>query len=237
MIAAHGLSKWFARTPVLADVTLEVGAGQCVVLLGPNGAGKTTLLRIVATLARPSRGSLTVCGLDALKEPQAVRPMVGVVAHGSYVYEELTALENLRFWTVMADADASRARLLGALQRVELEMVATERVRTFSAGMKRRLALARVLLGRAKLLLLDEPFTGLDQRGRKWLSEFVLAFKAAGGTALVATHSFASGLAIADRVVILHDGRIVADRSADELSSDTLRRLYDGLTEAEGSTG
>src|SRR5262245_13988582 len=177
MITAVGLSKSFARTRVLDQVTLEVPAGQCVVLLGPNGAGKTTLLRIVATLLRPSAGSLTVGEVDALKEPQAVRAMLALVAHGSYVYEELTALENLRFWTVMAGGDASRPRLLGALQQVELDAVAGERVRTFSAGMKRRLGLARVLLGPARLLLLDEPFTGLDQRGRKWLSEFVLAFK------------------------------------------------------------
>ena len=109
--------------------------------------------------------------------------------------------------------------------------MAHERARTFSAGMRRRLALARILLGRARLLLLDEPFTELDQRGRKWLGEFLLTFKAGGGTVIVATHSFGSSLGVADRVAILHGARLIVDRPAGDLSWDELRRLYDSLTE------
>jgi ABC-2 type transport system ATP-binding protein len=105
-------------------------------------------------------------------------------------------------------------------------------VRTFSAGMKRRVGLARVLLGQARLLLLDEPFTGLDRRARKWISEFLLGFKAGGGAAVVATHSFESGLAVADRVAILGGGRLLIDRPAADLSSAELHRLYESLTDA-----
>jgi ABC-type multidrug transport system ATPase subunit len=175
-----------------------------------------------------------VGGVDGLRDPARARAVIGVVGHGSYMYEDLTAIENLRFWTVMGGGDASPARLLTALLRVELDAVAHERVRTFSAGMKRRLALARVLLGQARLLLLDEPFTELDQRGRKWLSEFLLAFKHGGGGVVVATHSFGSGLLVADRVAILHGGRLIVDRPCEDLSGEDLRSLYDSLTGGNG---
>jgi heme ABC exporter ATP-binding subunit CcmA len=237
MITARHLGKSYGPTVVLEDISFELAAGQCLAVLGPNGAGKTTLLRILATLCRPSAGQLMVSGVDALKHPDLARATIGVVAHGSYVYEDLSALENLRFWTVLAGADAFLARLRGALAQVELDAVAHDRVRTFSAGMKRRLGLARVVLGQARLLLLDEPFTGLDQRGRKWLHEFLLAFKSAGGAVVVTTHSFPTGVGFADRVAILGAGRLLIDRSCADLGWEDIRRLYDSLTEGNGVTG
>jgi heme ABC exporter ATP-binding subunit CcmA len=235
MIQAEHLRKTYGPTAVLDDVSLELGTGQGLTLLGPNGTGKTTLLRIVATLLRPTSGSLRVAGADALKEPEAVRGAIDMVGHGSWVYEDLSALENLRFWAVMGGHDAGHARLRAALEEVELEASADRRARTFSAGMKRRLALARVLLGRARLLLLDEPFTGLDRAGRKWLGEFLLSFKARGGALVVATHSFDAGVGVADRVAILAGGRIVLDRPAATLGREDLRRLYDELAMGPGT--
>lgn len=226
MLTVTGLRKSFGATPVLTEITFEVNAGQCLVLLGANGAGKTTLLKIVATLLRPSAGRVWVAGHDALREPEAVRRSVGLLAHGSYIYEDLTALENLRFWATLAGFESGSERLRNALARVELDAVAEERARTFSAGMKRRLALARVLLRMPALLLLDEPFDGLDQRSKKWLEEFLLAFKGEGGTVLLATHSFGRGLGIADRVAILAGGRIVLDRPRADLDLEELHRLY-----------
>src|SRR6267143_1673697 len=125
--------------------------------------------------------------------------------------------------------------LFRSLEQVELDASADRRARTFSAGMKRRLALARVLLGRARLLLLDEPFTGLDRAGRKWLGEFLLSFKAGGGALVVATHSFDAGVGVADRVAILSGGRIVLDRPAAELGLEDVRRLYDELALGPGT--
>ena len=232
MIAASHLRKSYGSTAVLEDVSFELAAGQCLALLGPNGAGKTTILRILATLLRPTSGSLALAGVDALKEPEAARALIGVVAHGSYIYEDLSALENLRFWTVMGGGDASPERLRAALRQVELDGVAEDRARTFSAGMKRRLALARVVLSRARLLFLDEPFTGLDQQGRKWLNEFVLDFKASGGAVVIATHSFATGLGAADRVAILAGGRILADQPCADLPWEAIRELYESLVDA-----
>lgn len=235
MIHAEHLRKTYGRTTALEDVSLELSAGEGLTLLGPNGTGKTTLLRIVATLLRPTSGSLRIAGADALKAPETIRGAIDMVGHGSWVYEELSALENLRFWAAMGGHDTAEARLRAALEEVELDTLADQRARTFSAGMKRRLALARVLLGRGRLLLLDEPFTGLDRAGRKWLGEFLLSFKARGGALVVATHSFDAGAGVADRVAILAGGRIVLDRSAAELGLDDLRRLYDELAMSAGT--
>ena len=234
MIAARELRKTYGSSSVIDGVSFELGPGQCLALLGPNGAGKTTLLRILATLLRPSAGSLRIDGADALREPERARALIGMVAHGSYVYEDLTARENLRFWETMRGGDTAPGRLAAALAQVELDGVADERVRTFSAGMKRRLGLARVLLGQARLLLLDEPFTGLDQRGAKWLEEHLQAFKSAGGAVLMSTHSFGRGFGVADRAAILAGGRIAADVAVAPLGADGVRRLYE-LTVEDGA--
>src|SRR4030095_14290934 len=171
LIRVTGLRKTFGNHRVLDGLDLEVHAGEAVAMLGANGAGKTTLLKILATLVRPTRGTATVAGHDCARDAEGARPHIGLVAHGSYVYEDLTALENLRFWTTLAGLSPTPAALAGALAGVELERAADERVRTFSAGMKRRLSLARCVLTRPSVLLLDEPFGGLDQRAKKWLAE------------------------------------------------------------------
>ena len=225
-IRAEGLGKGFGPARVLDGVSLDVQPGEIVALLGANGAGKTTLLKILATLMRPTRGVARVAGLDCVREAEAVRRVVGVVAHGTYLYEDLTALENLKFWTGLAGrtwrADEGRA----ALGEVELERAADERVRRFSAGMRRRLSLARLVLARPRVLLLDEPSAGLDQRGRKWLEGHLEAFKGRGGAALLATHSFGHELAVADRIAILAAGRIALDMPRAGLGPEELPRLY-----------
>ena len=195
-------------------------------MLGANGAGKTTLLKILATLVRPSRGRAVVAGHDCVADPEGVRRAIGVMTHGAYVYEDLTALENVKFWVELAGRPAPVEALRAALADVDLEALADEPVRAFSAGMRRRLGLARIALLRPRVLLLDEPFAGLDARGRKWLDEHLVAFKERGGAVLMATHSFGRDLAAFDRIAILAGGRIVFDAVARTLPADELQRLY-----------
>src|SRR2546428_5466111 len=190
LIRVTGLRKTFGNHRVLDGLDLDVRVGEAVAVLGANGAGKTPLLKILATLVRPTRGTALVAGYDCAKDPERVRRHVGLVAHGAYVYEDLTALENLTFWTTLAGLRTSGAALAGALASVELERFAGERVRTFSAGMKRRLSLARFVLARPRVLLLDEPFAGLDQRAKKWLQEHLAPFKSGGGALVIAARPF-----------------------------------------------
>jgi heme ABC exporter ATP-binding subunit CcmA len=231
LIRVTGLARVFGAQRVLDGVDLEVAAGEAVALLGGNGAGKTTLLKIVATLLRPTRGRATVAGHDCVREAEAVRAVLGVVAHGAHVYEDLTARENLRFWARLGGTAADPDTLARALADVDLERHADARVRTFSLGMKRRLALARVGLGQPRVLLLDEPFAGLDQRARKWLEGRLEAFKAGGGALLMATHSFGRELGVADRIAVLAGGRVALDTPRAGLGPDDVQRLYAAHTE------
>ena len=226
LIHIEGLRKAYGTTLVLDRIDLVVRAGEAVGLLGPNGAGKTTLLKILATIARPTRGAARVAGYDCARESERVRGAVGVVAHGAHVYDDLTALENLTFWTRFASMDTGTDKLLAALSELDLEECADIRVRTFSAGMKRRLSLARLWLQQPRVLLLDEPFSGLDQRARKWLEQYLQAFATGGGAILMATHAFGRELEVAGRLVILANGRIVLDAPRGTLRGDEIHRLY-----------
>ncbi len=233
-IHCHALRKAFARRPVLRGVSLEVRSGEVVALLGGNGAGKTTLLRILATLTRPSAGTARVLGFDCVRQPEQVRRHLGVVSHGCWAYDDLTALETLRFWTTLSGRPAGDDDLRAALAQLDLEAAAGERVRTLSAGMRRRLALARLCLHDPAVVLLDEPFAALDQRAGKWLDGYLAAFKARGGAALVVTHGLGRGLGVADRVAILAGGRIVLDVPAATLTAEDVRRLYEAHAEEAG---
>jgi heme ABC exporter ATP-binding subunit CcmA len=226
VICVHDVRKLFGAQAVLDRVSLEVRRGEAVALLGANGAGKTTLLKIVGTAMRPTAGSASVAGRDCVRDAEAVRRLIGVVGHGAWVYDDLTADENLRFWTTLNGQPATADERAGALAAVDLDRAAGARVRTFSAGMKRRLALARLVLARPAALLLDEPFAGLDQRAKKWLEGYLEAFKGRGGALLMVTHSFGRELGVADRIAILAGGRIALDTSRAGLDPDDVPRLY-----------
>ena len=204
-IDASGVARRFGARWVLRGVTLQVRAGETVGLLGANGCGKSTLLRIFGTLLKPSAGTATVFGHDVVRAADAVRARIGFLAHEPGLYDDLTARENLLFAANMLGLDPSDVD--SALARVDLAYAAGERVRGFSAGMERRLSVARMLLGRPGLLLLDEPYSNLDAAGISMMSGLISDAVRGGGAALVVLHELAPAAGILTRTVTIQDGR------------------------------
>jgi heme ABC exporter ATP-binding subunit CcmA len=231
MIEVARLTKVYGAQVALRDVTLAVPAGHVLTVLGHNGSGKTTLLRVLATLVRPTAGSARIGGHDVVGDREAVRRLVGVVGHGTQLYDDLTAAENLAFALALDGRPADPDAGLAALARAGLDAQAATRVRSLSSGMRRRVALARLMLRRPRVLLLDEPFSGLDQDGVKRLEEYIHGVTADGGSAVVVTHNLDRGLELADRVAILAGGRLAVSEPRGTLTPDGLQRLYRAATE------
>lgn len=222
----------YGASPALRGVTLTLPAGAILTVLGHNGSGKTTLLRLLGTLTRPSVGGGRLLGHDLVRDRDQVRRLVGLVGHGTQLYDDLTALENLAFAAALAGVPGERQSLGEALGHVGLESHGEVRVRELSSGMRRRVALARVMLKRPRVLLLDEPFAGLDHESAKRLEAYLEGFRGSGGSAILVTHSFGRGLDLADRVAILAGGRLAADEPRDSLTADGLQALYRAATDA-----
>jgi heme exporter protein A len=205
-IEAVDLTRRFGASWVLRGVSLRVAPGEIVGLLGANGSGKSTLLRILATLLRPNGGAARVGGVDLAADPDGVRRQVGFLAHSAGLYDDLSARENLTFASTMLGRPAGDLDEL--LARVGLTAVADRRVRGFSAGMQRRLALARLLLGAPRVLLLDEPYSNLDADGIALMNGMLRDAIAQGAAALVVLHETAPAAGLLDRSVTIVDGRI-----------------------------
>ncbi len=194
-------SKW-----VLRGVSLRVHSGEVVGLLGANGSGKSTMLRILATLLRPNAGTASIYGHDVVSAADEVRRTVGILAHAPGLYDDLTARENLRFAAEMSGLPTTDLGSL--LGEVGLSEVADERVRGFSSGMQRRLAVARLMLRRPQLLLLDEPYSNLDSDGIVLMNSLISRTARGGGASLIVLHELAPASGILDRTVTIVDGRI-----------------------------
>lgn len=204
-VTTTDLARLFAGSPALAGVSLRVDAARTIALLGANGAGKTTLLRLLATAIRPSYGRGTVDGLDIDRDAAAVRERVAYLSHATGLYDDLTARENLRFAATMLGTPDAEERVERALADVALAERAGDRVRDFSAGMRKRLALGRILLGRPSLVLLDEPYAALDVGGMAVVDQLLVAWRDAGVSILIASHA-------TDRLAPYLDGSVVLDR-------------------------
>ena len=199
-------------------------------LLGANGAGKTTLLRILAGLIKPSAGTVSVLGLDILHDIQQIRRCVGFVGHQSYLYEELTILENLLFFARMYSVARARERAYDLVRRVGLERRVHERVGALSRGQVQRVALSRALLHAPHLLLLDEPDTGLDREGSELIDALLAEHISLGGSVLFTTHLLERVLQQSDQIVVLGGGRVVYNRETAGLEVDELQRAYREVT-------
>lgn len=230
MIEVRSLVKSFGPRAALAGVDLAVDAGEFVALVGPNGAGKTTLLRILATLTCPTSGEVRIVGLDPAKAGEAARRCIGFLSHRTLLYEDLTAEQNLRFYARMYDLTDGPARVEELLERVGLTERRHDLVRTFSRGMQQRLAVARAVLPRPQVLLLDEPYTGLDVEAAQALTDLLGELVGEGCTTLLTTHDLERGLAMGQRVLALSRGRVVYDGSQAGFDLARYRALTRTLT-------
>lgn len=225
-IEAAGLNKWFGRTRALCDVSLRAPWGCVVALFGSNGAGKSTLLRVLAVLASADSGSAHVAGCDLRRDAMDVRRAVGYVGHANHLYADLTARENLRFHARLHRLSDADDRISALLDDVRMAKRADARVRTLSNGMQKRLAIARATLHRPRILLLDEPETGLDEQGLELLNRSVSGLAKAGGTVVLSTHAVDRGLQLADRVAVLADGALVIDADTSSVSASAIHDAF-----------
>jgi heme exporter protein A len=234
-VEARGLEKWYGPLPVVRGVTFSVAPGEFLTVFGPNGAGKTTLLRMLCGAVKPTRGTVVVGGQDVAGEDGA-RRRIGLLSHQTFLYPGLTAAENLDFYGRLYGLRDRRARVDAALESVGLRGRSGDRVRTFSRGMQQRLALARTLLHEPRVVLLDEPYTGLDPHAAAMLRDVLDRLRDGRTTVVLVTHNLSQGLEQADRVVVQVGGKWVSDEPRAAVDAAAFERLYtDRVAAAAGA--
>lgn len=226
IIRVRKLIKRFGTKTVLRGVDLDVRGGEFVALLGPNGAGKTTFLRILASLSHPSLGEVRIAGHRLPQQAAAVRARLGVVSHAPLLYGDLTAEENLQFYSRLYGIPGAAERIAAVLQMIGLSSRRKDLVRTFSRGMQQRLAIGRAVLHDPDLMLFDEPYTGLDQDASAMLDQVLQSIAAEGRTVVMTSHDLLRAEALATRFDVLSRGIIVASATRRQLRNSNLLSFY-----------
>jgi heme exporter protein A len=257
MIKIAGLSKSFGSFYALREVSLEIQSGEFWMIVGPNGAGKTTLLKIIATLSQPSRGKIQIdavrvekavnyrkrqsenSNLPPIQQQQAakveagrlqIRQQIGFIGHQSFLYDNLTAEENLKFYTRMYRLENAAERIAHTLERVGLSERKSDLVRTFSRGMQQRLSIGRALLANPKIILLDEPFSGLDQSAIDNFIDLFSSLISPDRIIIMTTHNLQIGLQLASHYAVITRGKIIARGLSQETDYVQFKELYKKLT-------
>ncbi len=231
-LAVEDLRKSYGGVEALGGVTFTLEQGDFLCLFGPNGAGKSTLLKIIATLLRPSSGAVRVEGQDAAEHPEALRSRLGLVSHQSYLYDDLTAQENLEFYAGLYGVPNPRQRSEELLRTVGLHDRRHSPVSELSRGMQQRLTIARALVNDPDLLLLDEPYTGLDEHAAALLRDQLQVLRERKRTVILVTHNLRRGLESATRLGILSRGRLVFLAARDKVDPRSFEQTYFRCTEA-----
>lgn len=231
IIEVENLSKTFALLPVLRSVSFGLARGETIMLLGQNGGGKSTLLRLLAGLSKPTAGLIRIGGWQMPQEAMEVRRQIGLVSHQPLLYGNLSARENLDFFGKLYGMtnDERVERISAVLDQVGLAKRADSLARDFSRGMQQRLSIARALLHQPEILLLDEPFTGLDQAAAEKLEDLVMSAQREERTLIMTTHQLGRAPALARRALILSRGQIAFDGNIATMSAASLGELYASL--------
>ncbi|MDA8235248.1 MAG: heme ABC exporter ATP-binding protein CcmA [Clostridia bacterium] len=226
MLTAQNITKTIGTKTILHNIDLHIKEGEFITVFGPNGAGKSTLLKILSLLMKPSTGTLTINGSSANQESSKTRSQIGVISHQSFLYDNLTAYENLEFYGRMYQVDNLRDRIYDVLKEVGLEYSLNDPVRNFSRGMLQRLAIARATLHQPAILFLDEPYTGLDQQAIDILNSVLRNLNIKDRTVFMITHNFEQGLDLSDRVLIIKKGRLAYEGAAPGLTPGQMKEIY-----------
>lgn len=225
-LSISGLKKSYGGLEALRGVDLELQQGEFLCLFGPNGAGKSTLLKIIATLLRPSAGQVKVLDFDLREQPEEYRAQLGMVSHQSFLYQDLTALENLEFYAALYGVEQPRRRALELLDQVNLTVRADTLVANLSRGMQQRLTIARALVNDPSLLLLDEPYTGLDEHAASVLRDQLQLLHRRKRTIIMVTHNLRRGMESATRLGILAKGKLVYLQEKSRIDQTSFEELY-----------
>ena len=229
-IEVRKLTKAFGHQAALRGVSLTVDEGEFLTLFGPNGAGKTTLIRVVSSLTRPTGGTVRVRGEDLGKAGTSLRRHIGLISHNPLLYGDLTPDENLRFFARMYDLADAAARIDAVLEQVGLAARRRDPVRTFSRGMVQRLAIARAILHDPAIMLLDEPYTGLDLQAADMLRGVLEELAASNRTVILTTHNLEQGLEMCDRAAILNRGKVAWQGARSGLDLEGMKGIYREVT-------
>lgn len=231
MIQTNQLIKRVGDKVILRGVNLSIKQGQTVAILGPNGAGKSTILKVIATLIKPTSGEVLINNKEIKKHALEVKSLIGYLPHASLLYDHFTPLENLVLFGKLYGVKDVEKRAKELIEKVGLSFFLHEPVKSFSRGMIQRVAIARAIIHDPRILLLDEPHTGLDQQAIVILNKVILEMKAQGTTTVMVTHDFKQAAEICDRIIIVKNGKIVDDFMLEENNLDYVFEQYAFQTE------
>jgi heme exporter protein A len=221
MLQLSGVTRMFGRRRAVDGVDLAIAPGDCLALFGPNGAGKTTLLRLISGLLKPTKGTITIGG-RSLRDDSAARGQLGLISHQSMLYAALTSRENVEFAARLYGVVDARSAAMRALERMRIADRANAPVRSLSRGLQQRVSIARAIVHDPRVVLLDEPYTGLDAAGGAALTDMLLALRSSGASLVLVTHNVEEGLAVATQAAVMLGGRLVRRDDAQSLD----HRLY-----------